>query len=135
MDLWWGGLGGNDDLMMLLTYLISLNEEWADTRFRVIRVINNPEGKEKAQENIQQFLDSMRLPAESLVLAKTTPEQPIEELLAEYSRDTGLTILGMGPVEAGKEKEFAARIDSLVAPLSTVLLVRSSGVGDLLTIA
>ncbi|MBU1625773.1 hypothetical protein KKB18_00210, partial [bacterium] len=132
IDLWWGGLGENGDLMMLLAYLISLNEEWADARVRVIRIINNPEGLEKAQENIQNLLDNMRLPAEALIIAKDTPDQPIEELLSKYSKETGLTILGIGQVENGKEKEYAARIDTLIKSLSTVLLVRSSGVGDLL---
>lgn len=134
IDLWWGGLGGNDDLMMLLTYLISLNEDWEDADVRVIRMIKSREGIPQAQENIQKLLDDMRVPAESLVLAAEYPGQPIEELISEYSKDTGLTILGMGPLEKGEEHKFAERINSLTANLSSALLVRSSGLGDLLNV-
>ena len=28
IDIWWGGQGGNGDLMLLLAYLIRLNTKW-----------------------------------------------------------------------------------------------------------
>ena len=32
VDLWWGGLQNNGDLMLLLAHLLTLNAEWNDAR-------------------------------------------------------------------------------------------------------
>jgi len=132
IDVWWGGLGGNGDLMLLLAHLISQHEAWSDARVRVLRIVDNPEGIPPAEENIQKLLDDMRISAEAVVVTRNYPEQPIHELLSKHSGETDLTILGIGPVVEGQELDFAKKIESFVEPLLTVLLVRSSGRGDLL---
>ena len=46
IDLWWGGLQNNGDLMLLLAHLLRLNPEWSDSRLTV-RSIARSEGKAK----------------------------------------------------------------------------------------
>jgi amino acid transporter len=132
IDVWWGGLGGSGDFMLLIAHLISLHEDWQAVRVRVIRVIDHPEGIAAAENNIQELFDQMRFSAEALVIARRYPEQPISELVAEHSGMTDLTIMGIGPIEKGGETEFAEKTLSFIEPLNAVLLAKSSGVGHLL---
>ncbi|MFP4347271.1 MAG: hypothetical protein ACLFQY_03230 [Desulfococcaceae bacterium] len=132
IDLWWGGMGGNGDLMLLLAHLIAQNDDWRGAVIRAIKVIKDPGGIGHAHDNIQKLLDEMRLNARAMVIALGDSPKPFEKILAKHSRNADLTILGIRPFDKGQEPEIAARIHKLTENLSTVLLVRSSGTGDLL---
>ena len=47
IDLWWGGLENNGDMMLLFAYLLSLNPEWDDARIVVRSVVSTEKKRSK----------------------------------------------------------------------------------------
>lgn len=124
IDVWWGGKGGNIELMLLLSYILKLNDEFKDAEVRVIKVVNTEKRKEIAEKNIRQKLFDARLDAEVKVIVNDIKE-PISEIIQRESQNASLVILGLPVPEKGKEQEVAERINDLILNLPTTLLVRS----------
>jgi amino acid transporter len=132
IDVWWARGGGNGDMMLLLAHLISLHHDWKSPRIRMLTLIDDPEGKEQAKKNIDNLLKKARLKKEPVILTKERPDQPVSEVVYENSKDTDLTILGLGIPEEGEEEEYAERLNSFVKSLGSVLMVRSVETEELL---
>ncbi|RKY88996.1 hypothetical protein DRQ09_02105, partial [candidate division KSB1 bacterium] len=132
IDIWWGGKGGNGMMMILIAYLITLNSLWRRAKIRILMVIDNPKGTDKAQANIKRLLENARLNAEVKILTRESSEQPIEEVLGKLSHNTDLTILGTAVPEKGNEEKFAKRIENMVKLTRTTLIVRSTETEDIL---
>lgn len=132
IDVWWGGRGGNGDMMLLLAHLFSLHHDWRNAHIRLLTLIDHPEGKEKARENIDNLLREARLKKEPVILTKDRPDQPVSEVMRRNSGGTDLTILGLGLPESGAEAEYAARLREIIDPLGSVLMVRSVETEELL---
>ncbi|MEZ4610946.1 MAG: hypothetical protein R2838_12015 [Caldilineaceae bacterium] len=60
IDVWWGGRGGNADLMLLLAYIISQHRSWADANIRLLRIIDGEEGRAGTLAHMQATLDAVR---------------------------------------------------------------------------
>ena len=54
IDIWWGGLQNNGDLMLLLAYLLRLNPEWRDARIFVRSVARDEKERELAARGARQ---------------------------------------------------------------------------------
>ncbi len=133
IDIWWRGRGGNASLMVLLAHIIRLNPEWQNAHIRIIEVVGDESLKEPSENRIRELMEEARIDAEPVVLVKENPTDRIIDILSEFSSISDLTIMGMGVPRRGEEEQFVSRMDSLIAPLGTVLLVRSLNVKDLLT--
>ncbi len=131
IDIWWGGRGGNGDMMLLIAHLISLHSDWKNSHIRLLTLIDDEEGKEKAENNINSLLKEARLKKEAVVLTKKDGKSNFE-LIREYSEQTDLTILGLGVPEEGQEAAYAMRIQDLIRSLGSALLVRSVETEELL---
>lgn len=132
IDVWWARGGGNGDMMLLIAHLISLNPEWKNAHIRLLTLIDDPEGKEQAQKNIDNLLKKARLKKDPIVLTKNSADQPVSEVIYEHSKDSDLTILGLGIPEEDMESDYASRLNELIKSLGTVLLVRSVETEELL---
>jgi len=132
IDIWWGGKGGNGSLMLLLAYILKLNDEWRDAKVRVLKVVADESLKDDAFQRIRELMESACIKAEPVILVRENPGESVVELLSEFSVLSDLTIMGMGLPLKGKEDKFVERIDSLVNPLGTVLLVRSVNIRELI---
>jgi len=132
IDIWWGGRGGNGAMMILIAHLISLNAQWRRADIRVLMVIDNPKGIEKARNNVKSILKDARLKAEVYVLTKKAPDQPIEEVLGEYSGKTDLTIIGTAVPQACQEEDAAGKLRNMLKYTGTTLIVRSTEAEDIL---
>jgi len=132
IDIWWSRGGGNGDMMLLIAHLISLHTDWRNPLIRLITVIDDPEGKEQAEKNIDGLLKEARLKKKALVLTREDPEQPISDIIHETSKDTDLTILGLGLPNEGEETNYALKLDDFIEHLGSVLMVRSVETEELL---
>ncbi len=132
MDVWWQGSGGNEDLMLLLAYLIERHPTWRDAQVRLIRVIDDEAGVSDTTEHMQSLLKEMRLDAEPLIIVNPNYQKTIAEVIRENAKDTDLTILGMGLPADGEESAYAERLNDLVQSVGSVLLVRNAENYDLL---
>ncbi|GAB5537318.1 MAG: Na-K-Cl cotransporter [Rubricoccaceae bacterium] len=122
IQVWWGGRGGNGDLMLLLAHIIARHRDWDGATVRVLRMVGRPEAVERVKAETEALLDAVRVEAEVRVIVRDTPGRPFTDLLAEHSRDADMTVLGMQRPEA---EDYGEGLDALVQAAGTTLLVHN----------
>jgi len=127
IDVWWRGYTANADLMLLIAHLISEHRAWRHARIRLLRVIDREEGREQTQRHMRELLDAVRVEAEPVIIVRQRNGQPVEAILAEWSQQTDLAILGLLVPEPGQEEAYAQRMERMIEGLGDVLLIRSAG--------
>lgn len=132
LDVWWQGRGGNEDLMLLLAYIINRHASWRKSEIRLIRVVPSEAAIEDTQAHMEALIKDIRVPAQPLILVNDT-KRPVMDIIRENSVDTDLTILGLALPNAGEEAMYAERVEALAASVHTVLLVRNAENHDLLS--
>jgi hypothetical protein len=126
IDLWWGGLQNNGDMMLLLAHLLSVSAEWSGARIRV-RSIARSEKERKAQAKaLEALLPEVRIGADAEIIKKPK-DASIAEVIHEHSARADLVFLGLQDPEPGTEAEYARRMETLVEGLNTTVFVRSAG--------
>jgi hypothetical protein len=133
IDVWWGGRGGNADLMLLLAYIISQHRSWADADIRLLRVIDGKEGRAATLEHMQATLDAVRVNAEPVVIVRENG-QSTQELITAWSKESDLSLLGLKIPAHLEDEEYGRRVDRLMAQMGSVLLVRSAQNEDILDV-
>ena len=127
IHVWWGGRGGNGDLMLLLAHLVARHRDWDGAALRVLRVVGRPEAVEGVRADTEALLAEVRVEAEVEVVVKDGA-RPFADVLAEHSRGADLTVLGMqrpdGPSATG-EDGYGEGLDELVRVAGTTLLVHN----------
>ncbi|HKL27481.1 MAG TPA: hypothetical protein VJ910_14745 [Desulfuromonadales bacterium] len=134
IDIWWGGLQRNGDLMLLLAYLLSRNPEWRGARIRILSVASNQLMKEQTEGFLHRLIPEIRIEAEVSVRVKQKHEV-IPEIMMQESAEADVVLLGLATPEAGKEQEYVERLETLAAGLPTCFFVHNGSlfVGDLAT--
>ena len=122
IHVWWGGRGGNGDLMLLLAHLIARHRSWDRAALRVVRVVGRPEGVEGVREDTERLLAAVRVEAEVDILLREN--RPFNDLFAEHSRSADLTVLGMQRPDA-EDTDYAENLDALAELAGTVLMVHN----------
>jgi hypothetical protein len=123
IDVWWRGQK-NGGLMLLIAHLLSENWEWENAKIRVLRVIENEEGKIPAEKGLQGLIDLARVEAEPAVVID---DQSFTRVLHSNSADATCVVLGFEFPEKGKEAEWHNNIRSLLDGMPTTVLVNSVG--------
>ncbi|OEU61220.1 MAG: hypothetical protein BA870_00860 [Desulfuromonadales bacterium C00003094] len=134
IDVWWGGLQRNGDLMLLLAYLLSGNVEWRNARIRILSVASNPMAKEQTERFLAELIPEIRIAAEIEVMIK--PEElSVVEMIHEESSDVDLVILGLALPEVGQEDAYAERIAELAEGLPSFFFVHNGSlfIGELVS--
>ena len=127
IDIWWRG-NKNGALMLLLAFLISENWEWANTKIRMMRVVEKEEGLAQAELALKKLLDLARVEGDvEVVLA----EESFSRVLHKYSADATCVILGFELPEKADEAEWHAGYRAFVDGMPTTILVNSLGGEDL----
>jgi len=132
MDIWWQGKGGNEDLMLLLAYLIERHPSWHNAQVRLIRVVNNQAAVKDTTAHMQALIADVRVDAEPMILVNAAADESIAQIIKDNSIHTDLTILGMGLPQEGEEALYAERLEELVQTVGSVLLVRNAESDDIL---
>ena len=128
IDIWWRGKA-NGSLMVIISHLLTLNYEWSEAKIRLLRLIQNEEGRAPATNALKKMVDSARIDAEAQVIVS---ESPYTEVLHRHSSDASVVFLGfMIPEEEDAEK-FQAQYEGMLEGLPTTLLFCSSGEADLM---
>ncbi|MDX1420522.1 MAG: hypothetical protein R3181_11195 [Rubricoccaceae bacterium] len=125
INVWWGGRGGNADLMLLLGHLISRHNDWHDAELRLTRIVESTDGERQTRAHMDALLEAVRVEATPHIVVHDDPSRPIEDLFAEHSRDVDLTILGMQAPDADGVEAYAERIEAFAEAVGTVLLVHN----------
>jgi len=134
IDLWWGGLQNNGDLMLLLAHLLRLNPEWADARLTV-RSIARTEGERDSQRTgLAELLSENRIEADTKVLYEPDPDRDVADIMRDRSALADVVFLGLMMPPFGDEMRYAQRLEQLSESFRTTIFVRNAGrfAGDLL---
>ncbi len=126
IDVWWGGLQQNGDLMLLLAYLLSMNPEWRGSGIVVHSLANDPAMLENTRATLDRMLARSRIPARTEVTLRPD-DRPVTEVIHELSAEADVVFLGLAEPEPGQERAYADRLAELVDGLPTTLLVRNAG--------
>ncbi|MCA8920643.1 MAG: amino acid permease [Planctomycetes bacterium] len=122
IDVWWRG-HANGELMLLLAHLITRNWEWMGSEIRVLRVVDNDQGREPAAAALQGLIDSARVDATAVALVRDS--RTFTELLQTSSADASCVILGFELPAPGAEASFHTGFSAMLEGLPTVLLINS----------
>jgi amino acid transporter len=126
IDLWWGGLQNNGDLMLLLAYLVTLNTEWNDAKLVVRSIARDEEERKSLRAALDELIPETRIQAESEVILKPA-DKSVVEVIHAHSKNADMALLGLMEPEPGAEAEYAERLIQMVSGLNTTIFVRSAG--------
>ena len=126
IDVWWGGRGGNADLMLLLAHLVRLNGAWGGTTLRVLRIVESAEGVAPSRRHMAELFEDVRVDATPEIIVRADPDRPIADVIAAHSRDTDLTLIGMLKPDQDAVEPYGERLALLVDAVGTVLLVHNA---------
>jgi amino acid transporter len=133
IDVWWGGRGGNADMMLLIAHIISQHRSWSDAEIRLLRIIEHEEGRAQTVAHMESVLEEVRVVAEAVVIVRQEGETIID-IMEEWSTETDLSLLGLRIPEHLHDDEYAEQINQLMARIGSVLLVRSTQDEDILVV-
>lgn len=126
IDVWWGGLDNNGDMLLLFAHLVSLNPEWSKAEITVKTVSSNAMTFEQTKRRLSELVARCRIKATSEVVERS-PGATVREIIQDESRSADLVFLGLRTPEVGGESDYAERLLELVGDLPTVILVRAAG--------
>ena len=126
IDVWWGGLQNNGDMLLLFAYLISVNSEWSDARITVKTVASNAMTHDQTARGLKDLIERCRIKADAKVIQRAAGET-VQSIIQAESRDADLVFLGLQRTQPGEEEAYYGRLQELVGDLPTVILVRAAG--------
>jgi len=134
IDLWWGGLQNNGDLMLLLAHLLRLNPEWTDARLTLRSIARSKAERDSQNTGLDELLSETRIEADTEVIYEPDPDRDVAEILHERSAQADMVFLGLMMPSFGEELRYAERLDQLAGGFKTTIFVRNAGrfAGDLL---
>jgi hypothetical protein len=103
IDVWWGGRGGNADLMLILAYLIRQHRSWYGAKIRLLRVINSPDGYAQTRAHMEQVLKNVPL------LGMQVPEA---DRIESYSHYLGQLMQVVGSVMLVRSAQVGDLLDT-----------------------
>jgi len=134
IDLWWGGLQNNGDLMLLLAHLLRLNPEWNDARLTVRSIARSRNERDSQQSGLAELLAETRIEADTEVLYESDPDRDVADIMHARSALADVVFLGLMMPPYGDETRYAQRLEQLAEGFRTTIFVRNAGrfAGDLL---
>ncbi len=128
VDIWWRGQE-NGSLMLILAHLLEGNWEWSNSDIRILRLIDQEDGREPAARALRELVEAARITAEVCVLVSG---EPFPQVFREHSHDASLIFVGFQPVDETTARSFFDFYETLLGDMPTTVLVSSSGEADLL---
>ena len=126
INVWWGGQGGNADLMLLLAYLIKQHPTWTNAKIQLLRIIDGEEGTTQTKAHLEQLLRDVRVDAEPVVITRPADRSPVTKIISDRSQTADLTLLGMQVQKAEDCPAYGHFLNELVESVGAVLLVRNA---------
>ena len=131
IDVWWGGMGSNAPLMLLLAHLVKSHSDWNGATIRLLQVVDDESKRETALGELNKLLEDVRVVAEPKVLVKTEGEK-VGVIIRRESTPTDLTLLGLQTVEEEEAEDYATALIELTKDVGSTLIVHSLAGGEIL---
>ena len=131
IDVWWGGMGSNAPLMLLLAHLVQIHPDWSGARIRLLQIVNDESLSEASLAELNRLLEEVRVDAEPKVLVRKG-EEKVGDIIRRESTPTDLTLLGLQAVEEDEAENYAKSLIELTQEVGSSLIVHSLTGGDIL---
>ncbi len=125
IDIWWGGMENNGDLMLLLAHLLSMNPKWREAKIVLRSIVNDSAQKAETAASLAETISSVRIKATGEVIVRD-PELSIAETISKHSREADITFMGLMIPECGHEYEYSKKLIELSEGLQSVVFVRNA---------
>jgi len=125
IDLWWGGIEQNGDLMLLLAYLLNMNSEWEKARIVVHSIVENDPEREKMEQSLSDLIQSVRIEADKEIIVQS-PDKTIYDIIKSNSGAADIVFFGLMIPEEGEELDYAERMIKLSEGLKAAVFVRNA---------
>jgi len=112
----------------LIAFLLCENWEWKNARIRMLRVVENKDGRLPAEETLQKIMNLARVEGDVEVVVE---EESFSRVLHKYSADATCVILGFELPEKADEAEWHDNYRAFVDEMPTIIFVNSLGTEDL----
>jgi amino acid transporter len=116
IDIWWFG-DATSRLMLLFAYLMTRDEEWSESRIRVLAAAQK-KGTKRDLESLRLTLQDVRISAEPQILVK-----PSIETIVEQSTEAAFVFLPLHVRKNRLVSPLSASFDSLVSRLPLAAFV------------
>jgi hypothetical protein len=126
IDVWWGGLESNGDMLLLFAHLLSLNSDWDSAKIAVKCIASERTPTSWSKSRLSELLERSRIDASPEVI-EALPGTNVHDVIHDTSADADLVLMGLGNPAPGRDEAYASRLSELVGNLPTVILVRAAG--------
>lgn len=126
IDIWWRGGGHNGNLALSLSKFITLSDDWAHAKIRLLIVNQNNDVSNSIHENAQHVLDNLRISADLMIINNEIEQRSFYDIIQVESVDTDLTFLGFTPIIKGEEEKFVEQTNKLCQNIGTVAIINAS---------
>jgi len=131
IDVWWGGMGSNAPLMLLLAHLITCHEDWEKATIRLLQVVDSEDQREGSETDLRGILEEVRVEAEPVVIVREEGEK-VSDVIRKQSTPTDLVLLGLQAVEYEEAEDYAKSLIELTKDVGSSLIVHSLAGGEIL---
>ena len=125
IDVWWGGRGGNADLMLLSAHLIQVHQSWRDSKIRILRIVESDKAIGNTHLHMEALLHEVRVQAEPIIITRSNPAQSVYETIAEHSLNSDLTFIGMQLPDSNSIEAYCHRLDDFADTMGSIIFVRN----------
>jgi hypothetical protein len=127
IDIWWGGKEKNGDLMLLLSYLIRLNNAWQKTTINIFSVVKTESEKLSFETQIRNAVYESRISAHVELFVMN--DSNFISILSKKSAEADLVFLGLAHHIHDYSKTIES-IDKITKNLKAVIFVQNNGMDD-----
>jgi len=127
IDIWWGGKEKNGDLMLLLAYLIRLNNAWQKTSINIFSVVKTEEERSIFETQIKVAVYESRIIAHVELFLMENDD--FISILGKKSADADLVFLGLAH-HIQDYSQTIKTIDKITRNLKAVVFVQNNGMDD-----
>ncbi len=125
IDLWWGGLENNGDLMLLLAHMMRMNTAWEKSRIKIHSIVESEEERVAQIESLLELIESVRIEAEAEVILRP-PDTSIEDIITVSSIGADLVFMGLMIPEKDALDGYADWLIQFSEGLGSVIFVRNA---------
>ncbi|UDQ99088.1 amino acid permease [Lentisphaerota bacterium WC36G] len=127
IDIWWRGMN-NGSLMVILSYLMTLNNNYKDVKIRLLR-LSTKEMRSQQIADMEKLVHSARIEAEIKII---TSQKSFSEVFRYISKDSELIFMGFGIINEDSYQDFYENMNSLLNNMPTTFLISSNGEANLM---
>jgi solute carrier family 12 sodium/potassium/chloride transporter 2 len=127
VDLWWRETDSkNAEMMLNIARFIIASQRWNNTNIRVLFVNNNNVNRTVIRSKISSLVEDLRVNVQIEIINNAVAQKPFYDLIAEHSKFTDLTLVGIPNYKTEKQAEFVLKTNHLFETIGSTLLVKAA---------